>query len=331
MRKNILILALLLCGGFSLAAQSRPDASIYVTPVTGNGSKSDDNSFFYKQLVQEITNQDFNLAKTQKSANYTLIGSLDRYAFVEGQYAFHLELRENKTGELKVEGDLLYESPEDARQQFPFLVSSLLYTIPVDNIAEGAKKTEDTEDTEGVEKTEDWRDKLVYLGIAATWTPRFYVGSAVVPYYGSPHGGISAEFHFVNFMSFEIGAELAVDEIKPFVNKTDVYHDIMIEFPFLLKFVIKPGSYFMLEPYLGPQINIPYPGNTNLPMFSGLVGFQFGVKVGPGVLFFDGRFGMDFAKSGVGSSANNNRFAYQRFITHLGLGYKFGLLQRKIK
>jgi len=309
MRKNILVLALLFCGGLSLAAQSRLDLSIYVTPVTGNGGKPEDNSLFYKQLVLALAGQNtYNLAKTQSDADYSLVGSLAHYsdAAAEGQFVFHLELWDSKTSDFKVEGELLYVTPDDISQQVPVLVTTLLYTIPEDE-----------------SMSDDWRNKLLYLGAAVTWTPRIYDKRSGYP--GDPYFSFSLEYHFLSFLSLETGIELAVDEVR--VKLQDyVYRDTVIEIPLLLKFVINRGSYFMLEPYGGIYFNISPRKTTKPPPLAWLVGFQTGVKAGSGVAFFDVRFAMDTKKSKVGTGATE--ISYQRSLIYFGLGYKYGLFNR---
>jgi len=312
MRKNILVLALLFCGGFSLAAQSRLDASIYITPVTGSGSKPEDNSLFYKQLVLELSeHNNFLLAKTQNASDYSLVGSLARYfSGGGGQFVFHLELRNSKTGEIKVEGDLLYAAPDDVIQQVETLVSAMLNTIP--------------EDT-GID--DEWRNKLLYLGAALTWAPRIYdLGKDTLGYSGDPYYSFSFEYHFFNFLSLETGIELAVDGLK---LSNGVYRDTVIEIPLLLKYVIKPGAYFMLEPYTGLYFNISPRKTTNPYPAAWLLGFQYGVKAGPGAVFIDARFARDFGKSRVGTGAATTY--YQRNLIYFGLGYKYGLLKREGK
>jgi hypothetical protein len=311
MRKNIFILALLFCCGFSLAAQSHSGASIYVSPVTGNGSKPEDNSLFYRQLTSELTGQDFKMANTQNGADFSLIGTLAPYG--GGQYVFHLGLQDNKTAEVTVEGELLYGTADDINHLFPVLVSSLLYTIP-----EAAPV-----------KNDEWRNKWLYFGAAAIWTPRFYLGGVNRYFLQSILGGFSVEFHFLNFMSFETGAELAVDRVN--LSDTDFYQNPILEVPLLFKYVIMQGSLFMFEPYAGAQINIPFldkPYTTRPPLFSGVAGFQSGVKAGPGAVFFDMRLAIDFGKLILKSSVPDLP-AYQRLIFHFGLGYKYGILQRK--
>jgi hypothetical protein len=139
MRNKVFVLVLLLCGGFSLAAQIRPGVSVYVPPVSGRGSKTEDNTLFYNKLVFELTDQDFTLAKTQNAADFSLIGSLAPYG--EGKYSFHLGLRNNKTGETTIEGELLYETPDDIGYMFPVLVNTLLYTIPESTVKTDESRT----------------------------------------------------------------------------------------------------------------------------------------------------------------------------------------------
>jgi hypothetical protein len=313
MRKYILVLALLLCGGFSLAAQSRPpEATIFVKPVTGNGSKSDDNNFFYKQLLQEVISQDFSLATAQKGANFTLIGSLARYMLSEKQYALHLELRDNKTGELKVDGDLLYETAEDAKENLPILVSSLLYTIPADIAPE-------------YKPPNDWRDRLLYIGLGGKWTPGFYSGASPSRVPAGFQGGLSLGIHFASFMSLETGVEAQLDGVKAKISGKDQdYFGIIIGVPLLLKLCLKPGTNSMLEPYVGPFFNILPIGNYLKPYFLSMeAGFQYSLKAGPGAIFLDAGGAMDLGRSKV------KTVEYSRINLHVGLGYKVGFIQRK--
>jgi len=314
MRKYILVLALLLCGGFSLAAQSRPpEAAIFIKPVTGNGIKSDDNAFFYKQLIQEIISQDFNLANTQKGANFTLIGSLARYALSESQYVFHLELRDNKTGELKVDGDLLYETTEDAKQNLPFLITSLLFTIPADIVAEDI--------------IDDWRDKSLYLGLGVKFTPGFYSGASQAGFPAGIQGGLSAEFHFSNFMSLETGVEVQFDGAKVTMSNKQVksFYGLIIGVPVLFKLCLKPGENSMIEPYAGPYFNVLQIGNL-VPYFLSLdFGLQYSIKAGPGALFLDAGATVDMGKF------STQKISYSRINVNVGLGYKIGLMQRETR
>jgi len=340
MRKNILVLALIFCGGFYLAAQSGPEASIFIPAITGKGRIPEDNAFFYKQLVFEIASENFNLAKTQRSSDYSLVGTIGPYrGYIneppyEGQFAFHLELRNNKTGEMNVEGEFLYTDRENAKEQLPLLVSTLLYTIPVDGFYADTNQSRTTTDEDV-----DWRDKFLYLGLAGTWTPRFYIGdvgknagddSAWYP--GNPHFALSAEFHCLEKLSLETAFEMSADYL---ISGKVEYRNTIIELPFLIKYVIKSNSSFMFEPYVGAHFNFPIYNDsktTQPSKLSFLLGFQYAIKAGPGAVFVDARFAADVTNSiakppeGIPGVPK-----YHRYIIHLGLGYKYGFSRRSIK
>jgi hypothetical protein len=229
------------------------------------------------------------------------------------------------TDETMVELELLYETVDEIVGLFPDVVSILVFGIP-----EGAGEKDDLDSIvpEDTGRKDEWRNKWLYLGASAVWTPRIYVGKDnSSTYLGSFGAGLSAELHFLNFMSFETGVKLASDWVATSQNAAGYYQDLLLEIPLLIKFVLKPGTYFMIEPYVGAQLNIPFFNITRPPLISLLAGLQYGVEAGPGALFIDGRFAMDFGYSTVGDPGRNA--FYHRYIIHLGLGYKFGLFQKK--
>jgi len=320
MRKNVLALALLLWGGFALSAQSRIDASVFITPVAGIGGKPDDNSFFYKQLVFELMDQNITIAKEPEGADFILAGFL--FPADNGQFSFSLELRDNKTGEIMVEGELLYETLEDIGSHFPILVSTLLYTIPEAPVPEP-----------GIVINNEWRNKWVYLGASVFWTPRIYTGTKSSTHFANVGGGLSIEFHPFNFLSLEAGFEIASDKVTIIENDTPK-ENLSLEIPLLLKYVIKPGTWFMVEPYAGVQFNVPFDTSKTKPqppLLSVLGGLQYGVKAGPGVFFVDGRFTWDIGDSAIQAGDNSAPLSFHRMSIHLGLGYKFGLIDKKKK
>jgi len=312
MKKNIVCI-ILLCAAFSLYAQSN-SAAVFVPPVTGTGSKPEDNDYFYKQLISEIKYQKFNLAKAQKDAEFSLVAVLsvlpDNADGVK-QYNLHLELKDNQTNKARSDGDLVYETPEDIKEMFPSLVYTLLYTIP----------TESGKD--------NWRNKRLYAGAAAFWTPRIYNFETMSTYIANFGGGIFAEYHILHFLSAEAGLELASDSTK-IVQKAEPYNNVLLEIPVLLKFIITPGDYFVLEPYAGVHFNIPFQKTTVPPAISWLIGFQYGVKAGPGILFIDPRFSMDLGKSTLADPPTGaSDISFQRYIIHIGIGYKLGFFTKR--
>jgi len=303
----------LLCPAFSLSAQSN-NASVYVMPVTGIGSKPGDNEFFYNRLSSEVTYQNFNLTKTLKDAEFCLIGTLFPYSDDADkpslkQFIFHLMLLDNKTNENRAEGELVYEAPEDINNLFPVLVHTLLYTIP---------------ENKG---RDNWRNKILYAGGSFFWTPRVYTAETSSTNFANFGGGIFAEYHFLDFLSVGTGFELTTDLIKVNTRSRDSYLNVLLEIPVLVKYVFKPGDYFILEPYTGFHFNIPFIKTTTPSPASWLIGLHYGVKAGPGVVFIDPRFSIDLGKSEIHSSGASG-LSFQRYIIHFGIGYKLGFFTR---
>ena len=322
MQKNITLLVLVLWAGFSLAAQSFRDPYIYVLPVTGTGSRPGDNSFFYRELVFELITQNINLARTQNAADFTLIGTLAPY-MDEGLFVFHLDLQDNRTGRITVNGGLTYGTLDEIYDLLPVLVSTMRNRIPGSTSSQAGRQT-----VRQAGAQEEWRDKRLYFGVSAFWTPRIYIGDDTSTHLVNFGGGLSAELHFLNFLALGAGGEVSGDWVRVSRNAAaDNYQNMMLEVPLSLRGVIKPGGYFMIEPYAGAQLNIPFSKNTKPPLVSFMGGLQYGVKAGSGAVFIDARFAMDRGKSTIAASPGGNASTYQRYIVHLGLGYKFGVFQ----
>ena len=311
--KKYIVCILLLCASFSLCAQTR-SAAVFVQPVTGSGRSPGDNDFFYQQLVYEVGYQKFILAKERKDAEFSIAAAISeqRDDVPPGvkQYNIHLSLVDNKTGKTTVDGFLIYETADEVKDLFPTLAYTLLYTIPED-----AGKN-------------NWRNKTLYIGASAVWSPRVYTSESSSAQLVNFGGGVFAEYHFLNFLSVEAGFEIATDMVKVRYSGA-VYTNILLEIPVLVKYVIKPGDFFVLEPYLGAHLNIPFGKATVPPIISALAGFQYGVKAGPGVVFVDPRFSMDIGESAISQESTFKDISFHRYIFRLGIGYKIGFFTKR--
>jgi len=308
--KKYFVLILLLCAVFSLYAQSNT-AAVFVPPVTGTGSKPGDNEYFYKQLIFEVTYQKFILAKAKKDAEFSLVGTLSEHPDNPREYVLHLAIVDNKTNKSRSDGELVYESPEDIKDLFPSLVYTLLYTIP-----SGSGK-------------DNWRNQWMYAGVSAFWTPRIYASESLSANLVNFGGGAFTEYHVLNFLAIGAGFELASDLTKVYSKDDENYSNILLEIPVYVKFVYKPGDYFLLELYGGVHLNIPFEKTTVPPAVSWLAGFQYGVKAGPGVIFIDPRFSMDIGESFMDRDSAFKDLSFQRYILHLGVGYKMGFFTKR--
>jgi hypothetical protein len=101
-----------------------------------------------------------------------------------------------------------------------------------------------------------------------------------------------------------------------------------------LKFPLKPGKTFMIEPYFGATYNMPMGSQIEPSNFTAMVGLDYGVKAGEGCLFIGLSYGMDIemtsitANSLAGVTESLYMTEYRRTYLSLTLGYKYGFISR---
>jgi len=329
--------ALLLFGGISLNAQNLATVSFYVPVVTGSGSAPEDNDSFTEYLTWQIGVWHGEVKKRGRSADFSLVGVLGDAASFEnevatnpygGGYALRLDLYDNKTDTALYGEVVFYDEQWEVLDSIPYTLFKIFFTalgtqvfMPDDARA--------------------WRGQEWYFGGAVFWAPRVYRGenrSTTITNFGM---GITAEYHFaeiarknkklnfLRFVSAETGFELAPDWVVAFSYTNETYWDMILGIPLLFKAVLKPSTYFMLEPYLGLNFNISLSGTTHPFPVSGVFGFQYGVRVGPGSLYIDPRLSIDFGKSSVALSDGTAR-KYNRFVMYIGVGYKYGVFPKHL-
>ena len=71
-------MAFLLFTGLSLFAQNFREARIFIQPIDGTGMAGD-NAFFYKQLTYEVVLQYYSLARTRRTSDFVLKGTISPY------------------------------------------------------------------------------------------------------------------------------------------------------------------------------------------------------------------------------------------------------------
>jgi hypothetical protein len=122
-----------------------------------------------------------------------------------------------------------------------------------------------------------------------------------------------------------------------------------LEIPLALKLILKPANNFLIEPYTGIHFNIPLKYTVkyeitseneiidfdfHVPLCSWMIGFTYGIKAGPGIIYFDPRFSMDIGKSSINITFDSDLVntlyhqPYQRSIIHIGIGYRIGVLSK---
>lgn len=302
--------------------------SIFIPEVSGTGAEPDESAFFTQMLMIEVAARNYPPAESRETSLYSMHGSLSPVVTEDdsgesgSRYALHLSLVDNATDEVLVEQDLVYTYLDEANEILPLLVFTMLANIPPQPAPPAP---------ELAAFSEAWRQKWWYFDAFACWSPRVYTGayqSANIVNFGF---GFATEIHFLNFMSFETGVELAQDWVVISVDEDVDYRGHVLEIPALLKVVLKPGMHYMIEPYAGAQINLPLNDVTAPPLLALAAGLQYGVKAGPGAFFVDARFSLDLGDSSLEREPANKRYTYHRYAIKLAAGYKIGVFSRNKK
>jgi hypothetical protein len=227
----------------------------------------------------------------------------------EKGYYFILEMLDSRTEDvLGTKKLLFFVTDASVSELVSIIVYDLLSDIPAVPVV----------------KRGDSRDRWLYFETSALWMPKIYYGeyeSTSLVGFGMKFG---MEFHFISLMSLAVGAQITQEQIiVPDMEITD----LTMEVPVAIKFVLKIDNNYALEPYGGAAWNKSIGGKIQPSQYSWFAGVQFGIKdiSETGMFVIDPRFSMDF----YDSSVLDGSVVYKRYNFQLGLGYKFGVIQKK--
>jgi hypothetical protein len=225
------------------------------------------------------------------------------------EFLFYIELLDSKTGKILAQQEIIYLSiDESVNQMLSIIVYNMLAGLP------------------DIVEYSDWRDKWFYAGASLFWSPRIYQYEYESINYANIGGGISLEAHFLPFMSAGFGLEITQDWVIIREDGHSEFFDTIFEIPLYIKFVFKPLEQYLIEPYGGITYNFSMM-NVAIPfVLSYHFGVQFGFQAGPGMITFNPRFTRDMDLSTIVEIDSQ----YQRTILHVGLGYRIGLVQKKL-
>ena len=343
---------------FTLFAQTAVNIPLYVPPVAeiDDGTATEDEAFdlaedaviFTDLLTRELDAWNFTLTPTREEADYALVSTvafvgseLDSYGepLEDEQYELTLAFQD-KEGSILYQQSLRYNTIEDVHAYIQPMLLNMFANVFVMYVAETPLEEEKID-------PDLWRKKFSYMGGSFFWSPRIYRGQFLSSHLANFGFGLSAEFQFIRFAAgageffkylsvgtgFEFVPDWVVATITP--KAEDEWRNTIMQIPLRLHFVWRPGQIFMHQPYLGIHFNIPFYKDTTPALLSWEAGFQFGLKAGPGIAFADLHYSMDFGKSGLNTSrSHNDKRTYDRFVIHLGIGYKYdlvGMIQEIIK
>jgi hypothetical protein len=315
-----------------LAAQSRDDIVVYLSPVTGGTPEQEE--FFYDNFRMELIGANYAVSDIQKTADYSM--NLNVTQEVEDGSdnvaqeiinILNISLIDNKDGREILHFSWAFDTLEAMYEWNLHLIYQAMANVPFTKITV-------------VPDTNHWRNKWLYIcgygGLDLTFGFYDYKGKndsfqgRHYTFYPGPIFGLGLEFQFLNFMSAEIDITGAPYEV------TTQHSTLTFALPILLKFPIKPSRHFMLEPYGGIQFNTSSSGSIIPSLLSWIGGLQYGIKAGErGAILIDiravGDFGLGTTKFTPRISPDNGQSFYDeedRFQLQLLIGFKAGFYNR---
>jgi hypothetical protein len=327
---------------FSLPAQIGDKILIYIAPCTGDSQA--DFQFFDENFAREFTEAGYTLVPNETETNYRI--NLRTEANIDyGEYEdakpkiLGISLTDASNNREIISFGWEYDNPEEmAEWDLGIVYQSIPAASPEPPVPAAAPVSPDSG---------EWRNKRLYVpvygGIDSTWFLSENINGADYTYTGEllsdgrrkyintgnnqggvirPFGGAGAEIQFFDYLSAETGLKLRVNNVEGNENIP------VLAFPLYLKFILKPGKSFMLEPYAGIELNISTKPEAVKPaVVSAAGGFQFGIWGGkPGAVFIDTNLSVDLGLSNVKGPYGEGKF--QRIALGFSVGYKFGFFNR---
>jgi hypothetical protein len=165
-----------------------------------------------------------------------------------------------------------------------------------------------------------WRNQLLYIGIGLGLNMGYFIEPGTIMTRQGitiPCLRVGVEYHFLNFLSIEadIPAALLYD------GNSWIFEPGLGA---VLKGVLKPGNYMMLEPYAGVEFSLPLSERQD-PRLAAMAGAQLGMPGGRrGAITVD--FSAIYNLMGKMYMSNGEGRDILKFV--LLAGYKFGILER---
>jgi hypothetical protein len=342
-------------------SQNRADTTIYVEPISG-GTRAEQ-SFFDENLKMEVAAAGYTLIDEMVDATYSVGGSI---APEDDGNVLSITLSNVEQGRELVAQELFYVSVEESYEVLPFLIWQMLAnapfividvppTPPPAPVSISSSSSGDTSNNSGkiativnlvnaVPDDDSWKHKWIYTGIRLGLSPRMYQFAETNSSWDfKPEVDLELGLHFLDFLTLQVEVNFNMENVpfmapsdpaQPTVLSSYSFDPGLIAFPVLLKGVLKPGLNFIIELYGGayfisPIIIIKPPElDSVLSRIGWIAGFDFGVKSGSGIIFFDFRFSMDLEDTKVVNSLGSG-VEYKRIVAAIVAGYKIGFMNRK--
>ncbi|MDR2397775.1 MAG: penicillin-binding protein activator LpoB [Spirochaetaceae bacterium] len=210
----------------------------------------------------------------------------------------------------------------------------------------GSDKVEASRSPQKANQNQEWKNKWLYVGLRGGVSLRNYTLQKDIPA-SSVDLGITFEgaaqlsFQFTRFLALQGEGIFTQDTVKYLGEGYEAsFTSWWVMLPVALKLTFRPGP-VLIAPFAGAYFNLPMGDavfqilgsmDRSYRIFAPLGfmgGLDLGVKLGPGVLFLDARYGMDSGHTSLSDSGGTLQI-YTRNMISLSVGYEFGLINRKV-
>ncbi|MCL1837236.1 MAG: hypothetical protein FWG46_06800 [Treponema sp.] len=349
------VLIVLICAALTAAsyAADMPNRAIF---IEGKAARPEQHSYFMQNFRMEGAALGYTIADNKPDAGYTFSfnvipnnimysDGIERPAPPdEGQYLLLVTFTRNSDNRELVYLDFPFTELEEMYEHNQVLFFKATVYIPPINEADYAKR-----------ESQDWRNKWLYLRVSFDFPVTFYQLKGDGLYAGKgvydgpidsptniapldnrvlamPAGTVGLEVHFLNFISIEPKFQMGWE----YLNDTNL---IMMAAGVDLKFPLKFLNNVLIEPYgaLSFPVLVPEASDVfnSFPRFGFGGGVQIAFKGGKAGAFFADVSYMYFSGDAVIKNnlvelyPNPEVIHFQRSILGIGVGYKFGAVNRK--
>ncbi|MCL2244583.1 MAG: hypothetical protein FWC03_08985 [Treponema sp.] len=340
--KKVLFSLVFLVLALTSYAQKKPAGSLL---INGTSHRDGLTSYFTERFTEEASASGYIIAGKLNEAEYVLNYVISETSFSEDEseeavieQVIKIIIYNNLNDEEILNFEYIFNDIYEMYDYVQFLFQRASISIPL-------PRKSDLIDT-------TWQNKLLYLRASFDYPITFfslqpdglvggigaYEGTFSHPNRVSPQDnkilampGATAgiEFQFLNFMSLELNIQLSMGDTRNnyFLNLAAGAE---------LKFPLKFFPHIVIEPYAAFTYPILISDIfSEFPLFSVGGGLQIGTKGGKnGSFFVDAGYMFSFTNAGMNNPYGNLYpqpavIYYNRSVLKLGIGYKFGIIDRK--